>query len=38
MQQVMKGMLVVITLGANGAKLLFKFLGTHDFGHGLRPL
>jgi hypothetical protein len=28
-------MLVVIALGADGAELLLKFLGTHDLGHGL---
>jgi hypothetical protein len=35
MQKVMKRMLVVIALGADGAELLLKFLGTHDLGHGL---
>jgi hypothetical protein len=28
-------MLVVIALGADSAKLLLQFLGTHDLGHGV---
>src|SRR5262249_12062724 len=35
MQQLMEGMLVVVALGADGAKLLLKLLGTHDLGHGI---
>jgi hypothetical protein len=35
MQKGMKRMLVVIALGADGAELLLKLLGTHDLGHGL---
>ena len=31
----MKRMLVVIALGAYGAKLLLQFLWTHDLGHGI---
>jgi len=34
-QQLMEGMLVVIALGANGAKLLLEFLGAHDLGHSI---
>ena len=34
MQQLMKRMLVVIALGADGAKLLLQFLGAHNLGHG----
>jgi hypothetical protein len=30
----MKGMFIVVLLGADGAKLLLEFLGTHDLGHG----
>jgi hypothetical protein len=30
----MKGMLVVVALGADGAKLLLQFLGAHNLGHG----
>jgi hypothetical protein len=35
MQQFMKGMIIVVALGANGAKLLLEFLGAHDLGHGI---
>jgi hypothetical protein len=35
MQKLMKGVLVVIALGADGAEFLLKFLGTHNLGHGL---
>ena len=35
MQQLMKRMLVVIALGADGAKLLLQFLGAHNLGHGV---
>ena len=35
MQKLMKGVLVVVALGTDGAELLLKFLGTHDLGHGL---
>jgi hypothetical protein len=34
MEQLMKGVLVVIAFGADGAKLLLQFLGAHDLGHG----
>jgi hypothetical protein len=34
----MEGVLVVIALGADGAKLLFEFLGAHDLGHGATSL
>jgi hypothetical protein len=35
MQKLMKRMLVMIALGADGAEFLLEFLGTHDLGHGL---
>src|SRR5687767_12595447 len=38
MQELMKGMFIVIALGADGAKLLFQFLGAHDLGHGATSL
>jgi hypothetical protein len=28
-------MLIVVTLGTDGAEFLIKFLGTHDLRHGL---
>jgi hypothetical protein len=30
----MKGMPIVVALGADGAKLLLQFLGAHNLGHG----
>src|SRR5262249_33763722 len=34
MQQLMKRMLVVVTLGADGAQLLLQFFGAQNLGHG----